>query len=732
MNKVLQYTILINLFLILCLPLVVFNDLFFPFITGKGFAFRIIVGVTFASWLILTLRDTSVRPKGSALLFAFALFVFSLGVSTFLSENPYKSFWSNFERMDGWISLVHQFVYFLVLTSMLQTKKMWRAFWNTSIGVSTVIGVYGLFQLFGLLQIHQGGVRVDATFGNATYLAVYMLFHAFITLVALTSWTKERWLQALYGFAFVLQIIIIFYTATRGTILGLIGGLLLSALIIVFFGKNQAKTRKWGIGVLIAIFILIGGFFAVKDTAFVRDNDVLTRIASISLSEGSTRFTVWSMALKGALERPIFGWGQESFNYIFNKNYQPSLHSQEPWFDRAHNQFLDWLVAGGIVGLTLYLALYGFALRYLWRKQSIRSEVTDDGVFTLTERALLTGLLAAYAFHNLFVFDNLISSILFLSVIGYIVVKSGRGKPFPSGAGSMSEPIRWALSGVIVLIFIPVFYFTNVPSLVRAHTLIEAIKPHQEGLSKNFEYYKSSIEGFGTGLQEAHEQLLQFAFKIRGQNISALSSDEFKQETAIFAAQKFNEEIDKAPNDTRLRIFFASFLHQLGDLTNAKAEALRALELSPKKQSILFELGAIAQDSGNLGEALDWFRQAFELEPSYDTARVYYAATAIRLGQTSLADSLLNEGFGTAAPDNGIILQAYLDVGNLSRVLEIAQTRVERNPEDAQKQLELASVYLQLGRRSDAINAIREAIRLEPSFKDEGERYISDIEAGNL
>ena len=73
------------------------------------------------------------------------------------------------------------------------------------------------------------------------------------------------------------------------------------------------------------------------------------------------------MAIKGFKEKPILGWGQEGFNYVFNKYYDPALYPYEPWYDRAHNAFLDWLMAGGLPAFLLYLALFVTAIVALWR-----------------------------------------------------------------------------------------------------------------------------------------------------------------------------------------------------------------------------------------------------------------------------------------------------------------------------------------------------------------------------
>ncbi len=120
---------------------------------------------------------------------------------------------------------------------------------------------------------------------------------------------------------------------------------------------------------------------------------------------------IWGMALEGFKEHPILGWGQENFNFVFNKYYNPGMYAQEPWFDRAHNVFFDWLIVGGILGLLAYLSLFATAIYLLWFR---------IGTWSVTSKSILTGLLAGYFFQNLFVFDNLISYIMFFSVIGYI------------------------------------------------------------------------------------------------------------------------------------------------------------------------------------------------------------------------------------------------------------------------------------------------------------------------
>ncbi|XKT74482.1 MAG: O-antigen ligase family protein [Patescibacteria group bacterium UBA2163] len=724
MNQILKYGIYTGLFATLFIPLIIADGFFFPFITGKAFTFRIIVEIIFALWLILAFKDSSVRPRGSTMLYALLAFIASLGISTILAEDPSKAFWSNFERMEGYISLLHFGAYFLVASTMLSTQKLWKRFWNTSIIASVLVALYGVFQLAGLLTINQGGVRVDATFGNATYLAVYMLFNFFITLMALAAWKPHRYMQLFYVFALVLQGSMIFYTATRGTILGLVGGLLLSGLIFVVFAKGQKTLRTAGAALAASIIILAGIFFMIKDTALVQNNDVLTRIASISLEEGETRFTIWSMAYEGFKDRPLFGWGQEGFSYVFSAYYNPSLYAQEPWFDRAHNIFFDWLIAGGIFGFLLYLALFATALWYLWK---------PGNAFTIGERAIITGLLAGYGFHNLFVFDNLMSYVLFLSLLSYLTTRSLQNNetaPIVGGTKTVDKTALPIAALAVGVVFVAVFWMANVPGMARASGIIDAIRPYEEGLTKNFDEFKGIVKDGGMGRQEAHEQLVQFAAQIRSTQLADRSTPEFRNEVAMFAIDEFNEVLEHTPNNARLHMFFGSFLRQLGVYDQATEHIETAHELSPGKQSILFERALIELDQGNTEEALQFFKEAYELEPAYDRARIFYAATAIRADKQERADQLLIERYGTVDIDNSILLQAYIDTNQHEKVIAFALRQVENNPEDAQRWLELAAAYLNANQRTNAIEAIQKAIELNPQFKTQGEQYISDIRAG--
>ncbi len=429
-NKVLERIIIFGLFLTPFIPLVVTPSLFFPFITGKNFLFRIVVEIITASWLILAIRSPQYRPKKSSVFWAFVALAATMLISVLLGADPFRSFWSNFERMEGYITLIHLFAFFLVTASVFFREHIWDRLLKVTLAVSVYIFFYGVLQLLGFLTINQGGVRLDGTFGNATYLAVYCIFAIFFSaLLAVREHAKKISSTVMWSSIGVISLaLIIFllyaykycgsfrscrgrlkyphyrerdcrrqfgeeifrrcgYTRLSHFLISsfcitprraepssvLSAALILMAIIILFAQKGSKAIRMTAMWFLIVVAVGFGGFLGLKNTSFVQGSPVLSRFASINLSDSETtaRFYIWDMAWKGFLEKPVFGWGQENFNLVFNKFYAPQLYSQEQWFDRTHDIFFDWLVTGGLFGFAAYFFLFGAALWLVWKNAKI-------------------------------------------------------------------------------------------------------------------------------------------------------------------------------------------------------------------------------------------------------------------------------------------------------------------------------------------------------------------------
>ena len=302
-EKTLSWILKGGLLLTPLIPLIVTSSMFFPYITGKNFAFRILIEILAVFWVWAMAVSPRFRPKISVLTIAYAAFIGALILATVFSLSPYRSFWSSYERMEGLFGHLHLFLYFLMLGSVFIKKNDWRLFFNVSIAVSAIVTIYGFVQLSGGAVIHQGGARLDATMGNALYLAVYLLFHLFLIAIFFFQ-TEKLWLKGAYGALFLAEVLVLYYTASRGPLLGLILGGALFLLIFSFIGRG--RMRKFAIAALLLVTLLPAVFYFVQDTRFVQSSDVLSRFVNMTGDQvAQGRFTIWKMALKGWQERPL-------------------------------------------------------------------------------------------------------------------------------------------------------------------------------------------------------------------------------------------------------------------------------------------------------------------------------------------------------------------------------------------------------------------------------------------
>ncbi|MFA6270192.1 MAG: O-antigen ligase family protein [Candidatus Paceibacterota bacterium] len=726
-NNQIKYFILAGLFIIPFVVLVVSSSLFFPFITGKAFVFRTLVEVVFAGFLILAMRDKSYRPKFSWILGSLVTFLVVMGVADFFGQNSFKAFWSNYERMEGYITLLHLGAYFLVLGSVLKTEQLWNRLLATSLGVSAIMAVYSFLQLAGKITINQGGVRVDGTLGNAGYLGIYMVFHIFFAALLFVRF-RQNWQKILLGVVALMDLVVLYFTATRGAILGLVGGALITFGYLLFKSHKGEKIRKIALGGVLALVVFVGLFVAFKNTAFVQKSPVLGRFASLSISEIETqgRYFVWPMAIKGFVEKPILGWGQEGFNFVFNKYYDPKMYNQEPWFDRAHSTPLDWLIAGGALGLLSYLSIIFALLYYIFK-------IKSDS-FKKEEKAIVLGLISAYFFNNLFVFDQISSYILFFILLAYVHSHStGEASPrfdkFGAKLANIFESEKWRpmLEALVIILTVVVLYFVIYAPWQQNKDLLEVLQLNNQSKIGALEVYNKPLSGYGMGFSESLEHISQTAI-----NIAANTSVpvEFKQNLFNNIDKAFGKQLSVAPNDTRYRLFYGLFLSRFGLYSKAIEQLQTAQKLSPKKQQIYFELVNNFLADGKIAQAVQSAKTAFELEPSYEEARIVYGLTLLASGDKTLSDEILK-----SVPESKIIfddryLSVLLSLKRFSEIIDVAQKRFVLDPTNLQHKITLTAAYLQAGRRLEAVQTLQEIIRLDPTFKEKGDFYIKEIEAG--
>jgi len=552
-------------------------------------------------------------------------------------------------------------------------------------------------------------------------MAVYMLLNAGIAAYLFFSARARKaaragFLNWYYPILAVFFSFLLIETATRGTILGLVGGIMLALLVYAVFGKGQSIGSRRISGGAVSLLVILGvAFVLLRHQPFIQKNPILGRMASISLSSDETtaRLYVWSMALSGFVERPVLGWGQENFNYIFNANYNPKLWNQEQWFDRAHSVYLDWLTASGTIGLLSYLSLYFLFLYAVWKSS-----------LSAAEKSVLSGLLAGYAIHNAFVFDNLASYVLFFALLAFAAsLKEGRPVPWLGSKPLSSEAVEYVAAPAVMLALIAVVWLFNVRPLEANTRLISALTACT-GPSPDPALFESalSIDAYVAN-QEIREQLLSCGSAIIA---NRQASGQTMQGFYDLSTKAIKDQIAAAPwKDARTYTLAGSFMDTIGQYSAAAQLLTTAHELSPLKQSIAIELSNSLINIGKLDEAASLLGDTYNTDIGDGQAKLAYAVALVADGKEPEARKLM--GNDPAAWNTPQMAQSYIVAKDYAGAIKVYQALLLASPGDVGTTVSLAQAEYAAGMKAEAIQTVRGIETSHPEYKDQIEAAIKQL-----
>ena len=753
------WIIKIGLWLIPFLPLYVSSSMLFPFITGKNFAFRIIIEIIFALWAGLAAFRAEYRPRLTPLFKIVTIFIVIVFFADLFGPNPYRSFFSNYERMEGFMMIFHLYLYFVMLVSVFRARD-WIIFFHATLLASLVVSYVGLLQKFGYRVSLQGGFRVDSTIGNPTYLAAYLLFHVWLLLILMYRFWKKWWLVALYGAALLFELAILYFTASRGPVLALVIILIPFLASIVWFWPRIIEERGWtasGIapkadaatgfgpyrgwsvgrkvaGVILTLTIAVPLFFwQIRGTEFVQSNQALKRLVNYSLTETTvkSRFHIWGMSARASLERPLLGWGQENYYLVFQKYFDSALFAQEPWFDRSHNIIFDWLIHAGFPGIASYLGMILVACWVVVR--GIRK-----GSFPVWYGIVLASLFLTYLLQNLFVFDNLNTYLLFFAFLAFTEF-------FAHASASASSPATnarrvetrsdlgrgIAVGTTMLLVVAGLLYPLHIKPILESKALIRALSlPQQEGatLSQVESAFREALAYRSFGDTEVREQLSNMA---RGVINSSSIPAEAKNAFLAFTVDELKKETAEPAKDVKHLLFLGTILtawaaSDPGRAQEAEAALLEAIRLSPTKQIIYFPLAQLYLSTGRTDAALKTLRDAWNLDRSYHEAGANLLMIALLTGNAEVAAEA-KDGVSLVHLNADILDRLgklYRQMNDFNSALPVYQQLVVLRPESADDRAVYAALLGSGGHIDEARFQAEEALRIDPSLKSQVEQFL--------
>ncbi len=718
-EKTLRQIVVTGLYLALLMPFVYVSGTIFPFVVGKIIYFQVMIELVAVFYILLAVINPSYRPKKTLILWLMVAHLGAWILAGIFGISPLRSFWGNFERMSGIFSYAHFVVYFIILVSVMRNKKSWVAYLVTALFISTIQSFVAIAQYYAtspILYAEPHG-RVWGTLGNYIYLAGYTMMHIFLGLFVL-SFIKRKEMRFWIWLMMVINLFAFLLAQTRGAYLGMAIGL---AVMLAYLGWNL-KNKKVRIAI-VSIFVLgaLLGAWTRTNSPIVARSIILRTFQNIKLSEGKGRFIAWNIALEGFLERPILGWGPDTYYFVFNKLYKPEslLNSYyETWFDRSHNIFLDELATTGAVGMIAYLGLA--AVLFLGVH-----EIKKKYNFNTLSIAALYGLLTSYYIANFFVFDNAASFLLFALIAALI---AGFGIETPEGS-TPSRPVPASLVIVLILAALTSIYLYTLRPFMLASEVLQAEVTAQTNLVEAFTIYKNSYERGGPLRDEILAGMLRVAVDKAGNQDTLIKNNladlkeiyEFSKKLEIYrpmdvytwmtlgqfatilgtaepkyydeAEKYFSKAIEFSPKRQQLYYSWVKTKVMRGDINGALALLDKVEKLEPRVPDTYWYRGLIYSDIGQTEEAVKWMLKARTNDPAhpYSWKNMYEPISLAQLldktGRYDLVPRYLLEALDQAGDNQDILLalvKSYVRVNDQENARKYLLRLLELNPKNTE------------------------------------------------
>lgn len=518
----------------------------------------------------------------------------------------------------------------------------------------------------------QPKVRAFGPLGQPDWLAGYMTILIPLTLALAISAMRETkkilnpklWI---FGISFFLFYICLLFSGSRS---GITGGVLTILILIGLYLLINIKNLKFLMHPFVPIFIvtilILSFFIGVRVPFFdkISFSHLSTVVTTATKSneaspsavgakptktspapaqvEGGTnsliiRKIVWKGALDAWRDNPILGTGVETFAFAYYK-YRPIEHNTvSEWnflYNKAHNEYLNYLTTMGIFGLGTYLFLQAafiiFALINIFRvKVKSLTFLKADNNLDLKDPTIIA-LFASFIgiiFINFFGFSVVIMNIYLFIIPGFALVYLSMIKPHEDFRQSNS-PIsyaQWSGVAIFFLIFLGLIWFLikgwsadtsyamgmNLDRANQYQTaypyLEKAVKNRPEPVFEDEFSVNQAILGFGYAQQEGSES-------------AAIS------QTLIKNSLETNEKlIRQYPHNllywkSRIRILYTLAQIDLRYLPLALDAAKEAEKLAPTDATILYNVGVITGQNGDRKKGMEILEKTIKYKPNYGDA----------------------------------------------------------------------------------------------------------------
>jgi len=641
------------------------TPLIFSFSTNELFEFNKIIwvyGLTVilsGLWLIKSIVTRQFRIPKTPLDIPLGIFLISQVLATIFSIHPRTSLLGYYTRFNGGLisTFAYSIWYYAIATHFKKSQMKiviltllvsaffasWYAIPEHFNGSFSCIAAGTGFNTDCWSQNTNPRYRVFGTFGQPNWLAAYLVMLIPLAIYKIRTIKNKSWFPHLIWIGLLASLVMAeLFTKSRSGFLGLVVTILLLGSGWLFQAYRQKNYRLfWPIPLTIILVMLIFGTpFSPGASDWISSMSDQSSITSPTISftteqseiggteSGEIRKIVWQGALKVWQRYPWFGSGVETFAYSYYLDRPQAHNLVSEWdflYNKAHNEFLNYLATTGLIGLLSYLFLMVSA-SLIAIKIFLKHNSTANQPDNLLAGALLAGL-AGLSVTNFFGFSTVTVSLLMFSWFGFISLLDSQPQTQVKTFGEIKVWQQVAICLVIISMFFAMSRVVKTwqadRNFARASALFER-EENQEAIDTLLKAIQASPNEaiYYSKLSEEYSRL---ALQATQANQAELSQTLIE---ASIAASDITLKLNPAHLNfykSRVRIFasLAQIDHKY--LEVVRQTLLSAIKLAPSDPKLTYNLARVEESDEHLDQALDLYRHTLELKPNYYQVRLVYA-----------------------------------------------------------------------------------------------------------
>jgi len=544
----------------------------------------------------------------------------------------------------------------------------------------------GTFDVSCWTESFQPRVRIFSTLGQPNWLAAYLAILLPLALanginVFKSIQTSEKknhesrimnygsrknvLLVACYLLLVALFYVALIFSGSRSGFYGLVVGLFLFVLLFAW-NSFKSRTLKKNLILITPIFVVIAflslylrtpstpqikQFIPQKTIQEPSKSETESLIRGPALETGGTesgniRLIVWKGAIEAWKNNPIFGTGVETFAFAYYK-YRPKEHNlTSEWdflYNKAHNEYLNYLTTTGIFGLGSYLLMIGWFILNVILNPAKRGEGSNEILrFAQNDnRNIILALIAAYLsilVSNFLGFSVVIVNLYLFLIPAFVFILLGMLPPQnESGTRLLARQVKnYELSKTSYYQWLGISFLLIAFCLllITLYRFWQADTRYALGynLDRAREYQMAYPELLASFQTRQSEPVFLDELAFNNAMMSILFINQKDATTAASFAQNALELSNKVtlehPNNivfwkTRSRILYA-FSQLDAQYTPLALNAIqKANILAPTDAKISYNLGVLYGQTGNVKKGVEVLEETVRLKPNYLDA--YYA-----------------------------------------------------------------------------------------------------------